>query len=222
MRTRPEIKALAKEAMRAQYGTAVLLFVVYILMSIVFGIPDALAKHTQSTALNTLYVIASWGGIIVLYVIIINMFGEYIKIYKREKAGAGALFSGLKVNFFRKLGGFLWMGLWIFLWSLLLIIPGIIKTFAYYCAPYILADCPNVTATDALKISMRITHGHKWEIFVFGISFIGWFLLSLLTLGLLWIFYVGPYYFTAISGLYVELRDKALAEGIITPQDLGM
>jgi hypothetical protein len=93
---------------------------------------------------------------------------------------------------------------------------------AYYFTANILADCPNVTARDALKISMRITRGYKGEIFVFILSWIGWFLLSGLTLGILYVVYVGPYWYTADAGLYIELRNRALADGIITPEELGM
>ena len=87
--------------------------------------------------------------------------------------------------------------------------------------PYILADCPNVTATEALKLSMRMTAGHKGKLFVMHLSFIGWTLLSALTCYILLIVHVGPYMNATLAGYYVELRDKALAEGIITPEELN-
>ena len=88
--------------------------------------------------------------------------------------------------------------------------------------PYILAHCPNVSATDALKLSMRMTNGHKGELFVMHLSFIGWMLLGALTLGILVIVHVGPYMGTTTAGYYIELRDEALAKGIIRPEELGM
>ena len=69
---------------------------------------------------------------------------------------------------------------------------------------------------------MRITQGHKWEIFVFVLSFLGWWILSIFTLGILAILYVNPYFYTADAGLYLELKNKALEDGIITYEDLGM
>ena len=60
---------------------------------------------------------------------------------------------------------------------MLLVVPGIVKAYAYRLTPYILADCPRVSATGALEISMRMTQGHKWEIFVMELSFLGWNLL---------------------------------------------
>jgi len=218
MKSRQEIKALAREAMGEQRGTAILLLLVYILAVL------------ASTALDTIvlnmfgrlpYLIVFWGGMAVLYVILVNLLGEFIKIFKREEANPLELFIGLKTNFLRKLGGQLWMYLWFFLWSLLLIIPGIIKYMRYYFTYNILADCPNVKATDAIKISMRITEGHKMDVFIFILSWIGWMILSVFTLGILYVVYVGPYMATADAGFYLELRDKALREGKITLEDLG-
>jgi len=114
------------------------------------------------------------------------------------------------------------MMLWTFLWTLLCIIPGIIKGLSYFFTHNILADCPNVTARQALKISMKITHGFKMDIFVFILSWIGWYILSIFTCGILAIVYVTPYHMTADAGFYLELRDRALKEGIITEEELGM
>jgi len=126
----------------------------------------------------------------------------------------------LKVNFGRKLGGMLWMSLWVFLWACLFIIPGIIKGLAYSMTPYILASSPNVKATDALKLSKRMTDGFKGDIFIMHLSFIGWHILDSFTYGILGIFYVTPYMNTALAGLFVELRGYAVASGSIHPSEL--
>lgn len=107
------------------------------------------------------------------------------------------------------------------LWSLLFVIPGIIKAISYALTPYILADCKNVRATDALKLSMRMMEGHKWEYFVLGLSFIGWMLLTSLTCGLLYVFYVGPYMNNTFAGYYAERKAAALAEGTVTQAQLA-
>jgi len=218
MKSRQEIKALAKEAVREQRGVAIALILVYLLTAFASGILDALADFMFG---RVAYWVVYCAGMLVLYVMVVNLLGEYIKIWKREAANPAALFTGLKVNFLRKLGGVLWAYLWTILWSLLLIIPGIIKSLSYYFTANILADCPNVKATDAIKISMRITEGHKMDVFIFILSWIGWGLLSILTFGILYIVYVGPYWATADAGFYIELRDKALQEGKITQEDLG-
>jgi uncharacterized membrane protein len=101
------------------------------------------------------------------------------------------------------------------------VIPGIVKAFAYSMTPFILADSPNVRATDAIKLSMRMTQGHKGGIFVMCLSFLGWAILSALTCGILQILYVGPYVSTSFAGLYVDLKAKALSSGIIKPEELA-
>ena len=221
MKARQEIKEWARDSVKEQRSTAILLGFLYLLTALASGILDFAVEQIsgrQGIAYWVVYTI----GMFILYVMLVNMIGEYIKIYKGERANAAALFSGLGVNFLRKLGGMLWMYLWIILWALLLIIPGIIKSVAYIFTPYILADCPDVPARDALKISMRITDGYKMDIFVFGLTWVGWIILSALTLGILYIVFVGPYMYTAYSGLYVEMRKNALEEGRVTPEELGL
>jgi len=220
MRTRQEIKTLAKSAISAQARTSRLLVIVFILMAIASVVLDQVVLWVTGSP-GVLYWIVFWAGMLFLYVLSVNLYGEYIKISLGNEASVGALFSELSVNFFRKLGGMLWMMLWIALWSLLLVVPGIIKALSYYFAPNILADCPNITARQALKISMKITKGYKGDIFVFALSWIGWLILSSLTFGILYIVYVGPYWYAADAGFYLELRNKALADGVITLEDLG-
>ena len=85
---------------------------------------------------------------------------------------------------------------------------------------YILAVYPNVKATDALKLSMRMTKGHKGKLFVMHLSFIGWGILSCLTFGILAIVYVGPYMAATEAGFFAELRDEAISSGMIELSEL--
>jgi uncharacterized membrane protein len=219
MRTRQEIKAHAKEAMGAQRGTAIL---VAFMVGVITFASSALDQIVMfATGMGALYWLVYWVGMAIIFVAGVNSLGEYIKIWNGETASAGAVFTEMGTNFFRKLGGTLWMMLFIILWSLLFIIPGIIKAFSYFFTQNILADCPNVTATQALKISMKITKGYKGEIFMFVLSFIGWWILSMFTLGILAIVYVNPYFYTADAGLYTELKKQALEDGVITYEELG-
>lgn len=94
--------------------------------------------------------------------------------------------------------------LFTFLWSLLLIIPGIIKSYAYSQAMYILADNPDIGAREALRRSEEMMMGYKLDLFLLDLSFIGWHLLALVTLGLSYI-YVTPYISTAKAGFYRTL-----------------
>ena len=212
MKSRQEIKALGKEAMMQQRKISILLVLSIIVLSGVYLLVGRIPAVGFLLAIAASFLLIAWS---------INVYGEFIKVYKRETASLDEVSSGLKVNFWRKVGGVYWLYLWVFLWSLLLIIPGIVKFISYYFTAYILADCPEVKATDALKLSMRMTQGHKMDIFIFLLSWIGWLILSVLTLGILYIVYVGPYWYTAESGLYLEIRNKAIAEGRITPEELG-
>lgn len=221
MKSRQELKAEAKIAMAEQRGTAILLCLVLVVAVIVSSILDQIVLFATG-GMGVLYWLVFWAGLLIIYVMGVNLLGEYIKIFKREKADVGALFTELRVNFLRKLGGSLWMMLFYFLWSLLFIIPGVVKMMSYYFTQNILADCPEVKATDAIKISMKITQGHKMDVFVFILSFIGWFILSALTCGILYVVYVGPYFYSADAGFYLELKNKALANGTITYEELGM
>lgn len=94
-----------------------------------------------------------------------------------------------------------------FLWTLLLIIPGLIKSYSYAMTPYIVQDMvasgKQVGATDGINASRELMDGHKMELFIFNLSFIGWFLLGgISVIGLLW---VVPYYQTAKANFYREL-----------------
>ncbi len=95
-------------------------------------------------------------------------------------------------------------------------VPAIIKTLSYSMTPFILADCPDVLATNALTLSKRMTKGYKGEIFVMGLSFIGWALLTAMTFGILGIFWTGPYYETSLAGLYDELKRNAVEKGLVS------
>jgi uncharacterized membrane protein len=97
---------------------------------------------------------------------------------------------------------------------LLLLIPAIIKSYAFFCTPYILADSPNVPATDAIRLSQKIMAGYKWKLFVTQLTFLGWILLSAVTAGILWIFYVGPYYNATMAGFYEEVKNNAKNKAI--------
>ncbi len=95
--------------------------------------------------------------------------------------------------------------LFIFLWSLLLIIPGIYKAYEYRMIPYLLADDPTMTKDRAFAESKRLMDGQKWNAFVLDLSFLGWNILSALTLGILGVFYVTPYQAQTNAALYEKL-----------------
>ncbi|MBR3611595.1 MAG: DUF975 family protein [Oscillospiraceae bacterium] len=111
------------------------------------------------------------------------------------------------------------MNVKIFLWSLLFIIPGIIKSYEYSMIPYILAENPQISMERAFEISRKMTKGEKWKIFVLEISFWGWYLLGAICCCVGGIF-VHPYYFATFAELYQVMREKAHGLGFADYADL--
>lgn len=102
--------------------------------------------------------------------------------------------------------------LYIVLWSLLFVIPGIIKSYEYRMIPYILADNPDLDQQAAFDLSKKMMTGNKWKAFVLDLSFIGWDILSALTCGILGIFYVNPYIYATNAELYLALKNTVDGE----------
>ncbi len=94
------------------------------------------------------------------------------------------------------------------LWSLLFVIPGIIKAYAYRMVPYIVKDEPELSPTEVIRRSREMMRGNKWKAFVMDLSFLGWYILGLLTFGVLNIFWVEPYYQNSRAALYVKLKKE--------------
>lgn len=129
-----------------------------------------------------------------------------------ESVGTGDIFGGFN-NLIASFCVYFLTGLFTFLWSLLLIIPGIIKAISYSMSYYVLADNPELSAMEAINKSKEITQGHKWDIFVTYLSFIGWTLLASLTLGIGYLWLV-PYMNITMANIYNQLNEKqpSLAE----------
>ncbi len=99
--------------------------------------------------------------------------------------------------------------LYLVLWTLLLIVPGLIKSYSYRMVPYILADEPELSANEVITKSRQMMDGNKWQAFLLDLSFIGWILLGILTLGIVFTFWTAPYMYNANAALYLKLRDEA-------------
>ena len=109
---------------------------------------------------------------------------------------------------------------YLILWVLLLVIPGIIKWYTYRMVPYILADNPIIGTKRAIELSTDMTDGQKFEMFVLDLSFIGWYILGLIALGI-GVLFVQPYYEATYAELYLHLREHAIAAGITDKAELN-
>ncbi|MCQ2584147.1 MAG: DUF975 family protein [Treponema sp.] len=113
----------------------------------------------------------------------------------------------------------LWNFLFTFLWSLLLFIPGLIKIFSYSQMFYLLDEFPGMTVRKSMKISMKITKGHKMDLFILDLSFFGWFFLEVIT-GSFAAFFVRPYYYMTKINAYHALLKEAVETGKISVEEL--
>ena len=126
-----------------------------------------------------------------------------------------------KGRYFGVLLTMLLRGIYIFLWTLLLVIPGIIKSYAYRMVPYILADNPSIGAQRAIELSNQMTDGEKMEMFVLDLSFIGWYILGLLAL-VVGIIFVNPYVYATEAELYLIIRKKVIENGLTSYEELNI
>lgn len=128
----------------------------------------------------------------------------YLKSYRENTARMETVFSVFNKNFANYIAGYLLKNLFTFFWSLLFIIPGIIKTYSYAMTEYVLADNPEMDGIDAITKSRELMDGNKWRLFCLHFSFIGWILLSILTLGI-GAFFLAPYIQATTTAFYLDL-----------------
>jgi uncharacterized membrane protein len=173
------------------------------------------AESVRSTSFITNIV-----SIIVSSIMEVAAIGVYIKMSRSPEPVKFSDFIEGFNNWARATLGILWQTLWTLLWTLLFIIPGIIKGIAYSQMFYIIAEYKDVSVTKALRISIEITKGHKWDLFVMYLSFLGWAILSAFTLGILNL-WLTPYMNMTYVNAYHALMKEALESGRIKPEDLS-
>lgn len=191
-----ELRAAAREQLKGNWGKAVLVNLLFLIITgIGGGIP---------------YV-----GIIVALLIggpmTLGLIGFFVRLKRGEYAVLENLFDGFKY-FTPSLVLYLLTSIFTFLWSLLLIVPGIIAAIRYSQAYFILNDNPGMEAMQAIKLSKEMMQGNKWKYFLLHLSFIGWGLLCILTLGIgfLWL---SPYITTTLANFYDDLKNAASQNG---------
>lgn len=139
----------------------------------------------------------------------------------REKLDVGEMFCAFKEKYTENVLLMFLKGLFIFLWTLLFVVPGIVKSYSYAMAEYIKMENPNISASRAIDISKDMTNGHKMDLFMLDLSFFGWHMLSALTCGILEVLYVGPYYYAAKAFAYEEIKAEAIASGRVDAGELS-
>lgn len=179
------------------------------------------AASSDSTGFSQAAMIAVFVVVFVVVFVIIMAFACVIDIFicnpleiggKRfyvrnlhEKAQVGNLGFAFDTNYMNVVKVMFFKDLYVVLWTLLFIIPGIIKEYEYMMVPYLLAENPQMSKEEAFAASKQMMTGNKWKAFVLDLSFIGWHILSALTCGILEVFYVAPYVDAAHAALYDTL-----------------
>ena len=126
----------------------------------------------------------------------------FAKCGQQDVVGLSEIVYPLKYGYLNVLKVLFLRDLYIFLWSMLFTIPGIVKTYSYRMVPYLLGENPNMAAKEVFRVSRVSMNGQKFKAFLLDLSFFGWILLSSITLHLLYIFYVCPYQFLTGARLY--------------------
>jgi len=184
--TRAELKQRARTALYGKWSTAALLMLIFTLISTGCGF------------------IPIVGAILLLPPLEFGLNIYFLLLYKHGDSRFENLFTGF--NMFGKALAVYWLSaLYTFLWSLLFIIPGIVASYRYSQAMYILFENPEISASEAIRKSSAMMYGNKLTLFIQDFSFLGWFLLSVfpgLGIGFLWSM---PYYYTARAAFYEDL-----------------
>lgn len=247
MWTREQLKTRAKEVLRASYWKALLVSVILFFVGAAGDYRYSNSgsntnyrfnnsfKYNRglSLDLSEYFPILAIGGIIIIIVILfVILFSIFIsnpllvggkKYFLKstemdfEMNNLGYAFN--KARYSNIVKTMFIKNLFLFFWYLLLFIPGIIKSYAYRMVPYILCDNPNMDYHKAIELSVSMTDGHKFDIFVLDLSFIGWHILSRF-IPFIGKFLVMPYTSATDAELYLVLKDNAIGKGLCDPNEL--
>ena len=195
IRSASEMRAAARASLSGKWGGAVMVTLVY--LAVMGVLPAGI----------DLKVYDGVGSIIQLVLILDNLrSGDEYKV--------GQLFEGFR-DYTRVAGTMILTGIYTFLWTLLLIVPGIIKSFSYAMTAFVLRDNPELKFNGAIEKSMKMMDGHKFDLFYLYLTFIGWGVLCILTLGIGLLWFV-PYMQSASAHFYEDVKaeyEAAQAQG---------
>lgn len=218
MWNRQQVKEQAKQIMKRNYWK---MFVVTLIASILTGEKTTIIERVQDFTSNNLsydsqpifYSFISVASILgILYtifignVIVVGKNGYFIKNHD-ENPELGEIFKGFKGNYLNVVKIMFLMDLKTLLWLLLFIIPGFVKSYEYSMIPYLLAENPNLSASQAFSLSKQMTTGQKMDLFVLDLSFLGWIILGLICCGI-GILFVLPYPEATRAEVYLILKES--------------
>ena len=213
--TSSELRKIARENLSGNWGISVGVALVAAILggsiagcgsNVNFSINEDTIRNLPPIFWTVLLPLASCAGILCLTALILGGVVElgYAKFLLKQHDKKELRFADLFSQFDRFGTGFAQQflrALYTCLWSLLLVIPGIVKGLSYAMTPFILEEHPEMTASEAIKASMRLMDGHKMDLFILGLTFIGWQILACLTMGIGFLF-LNPYMNAAYAAFY--------------------
>ena len=165
--------------------------------------PEYMALSQKASGWNAVYLLIL---VFVVWPLSVGFSNAFLRLLTGgENDILGNTYKIATKNYWHKMWGMLLMRIFIYLWSLLFIIPGIVKVFSYAMTPYILEENPELSANDAIDRSRAMMRGHKFDLFWLWLSFIGWAFLSICTLGI-GLFWLAPYQETAVAAFYEDVK----------------
>lgn len=196
MKTLSELRNDGYKDLEGRWGNAVVLTIVYLLVA--SGVSYLFGKISENISLlsSILLFPMAWGYT--------TAFLDSTRGIAGKPLDIANLWNGYK-DFMRIAVTYLLTQIYIVLWTLLLIVPGIIKGYSYAMVPYILRDDPTISGNRAIELSMQMMEGNKMRLFTLHLTFIGWIVLACLTLGIGFLF-VMPYIESTIANFYEELK----------------
>ncbi|MDO4743103.1 MAG: DUF975 family protein [bacterium] len=196
------LKANAKQQIKGKIG---ILFLISLIIAVISGI--------ASFILGLIPVVGSVAStVIVTPAFALSLTRVYLMVIRGEKPEAKDSFCGFD-DFWSAFKVTFLIGWFTFLWSMLFVIPGIIKSYSYSMSMYVLAENKGKPALECIEESKTMTNGHKGELFVLDLSFIGWILLGIITIGIAYIWVV-PYMEATYANAYQSLKPVDTAKEI--------
>jgi uncharacterized membrane protein len=195
MKTFNELKSSAKAQISGKIG---ILFAMFLIM---FGV---------SIASSFVPVLGSIANFLVGAAFTLGGAWVFLRIAKGEEVSVGNIFYGFE-DLWAAIKAQFFMGLFVSLWLLLLIIPGIVKTYAYSMTFFILAENKGMPVLEAITLSRKMMNGHKMDLFLLCLSFIGWFILVVITFGIagIWVY---PYFYATLTNFYLSVKEDYMSK----------
>ena len=216
MYTRAELKQNAKNALKGKWGSAILasilsgivILIIYWIVGKINGIITGIIGEGVRYIFSLLLALLQ---IAIVTPVTVGLYSFFLKLTEENKPEVGEIFSGFKNSASNSMIMGVLIYVYTLLWTLLFIIPGVIKSFSYSMSYYIMAENPTISAEEAITKSRELMNGHKAELFFLELSFIGWAILATLTCGIGYI-WLTPYMSKTMANFYQAIKQDNIVQ----------